>query len=266
MNPILVEYTKRFQKPEFSPQLELPKFFTQLDKDSYYESLPYLNNIQGFCMRLFLAKLLNQRICIYSDYDTDAITATATMYFGLLELGFDKDKLDFYAPDRFTEGYGMNTEATRRLSQEFDLIVSVDCGINSTIEAEIVKNTNCDLIITDHHHLQAEVPDCVGVLNPRLGEYYNDNPKNLNGFITKNGKWQKTLPKYIELLKQNLNEEQNQKLLEYIIETTRNSNEFTTNPNKFMSASVTGVGVAWFCVVWLGYFLEYILETVPTLT
>ena len=256
MNPKLVEYTKRFQKPDFSPQLELPMFFTQLELDNYYEFLPYLNNIQAFCMRLFLARLLGQRVCIYSDYDTDAITATATMYFGLLELGFDKDKLDFYAPDRFTEGYGMNTEATQRLAKEFDLIVSVDCGINSTVEAEIVKGTNCDLIITDHHHLHDNVPDCVGVLNPRLAEYYNTNPKNLNSFITKTGKWQKTLPHYLQLLKQNLNEDQNQRLLDYVTQSTRDPKEFTTNSNKFMSASVTGVGVAWFCVVWLGYFLE----------
>jgi DHH family len=258
MNPILVEYTKRFQKPDISPQLELPKFFTQLDLDNYFEFLPYLNNIQAFCSRLLLAKILDQRICIYSDYDTDAITATATMYFGLLELGFNKDKLDFYAPDRFTEGYGMNTEATERLAKEFDLIVSVDCGINSVNEAEIVKGTNCDLIITDHHHLHAETPDCVGVLNPRLGEYHNNNPKNLNTFLTKTGSWKKSLPQYLTLLVENLDEEQKIKLLEFYQKTTREPTEFTTNSNKFMSASVTGVGVAWFCVVWLGYFLEII--------
>ena len=256
MNPKLLQYTKRFQKPDFSPQLDLPKFFTQLDLTDYYEHLPYLHNIQAFCMRLFLAKLLNQRICIYSDYDTDAITATATMYFGLLEIGFDKDKLDFYAPDRFTEGYGMNTDATERLAKEFDLIVSVDCGINSTGEAEIVKMTNCDLLITDHHHLHDNLPDCVGVLNPRLGEYYNTNPKNLNSFVTNTGKWQKSLPKYLEILKKNLDEPQNQKLLEFVQNTTRDPKGFAINSNKFMSASVTGVGVAWFCVVWLGYFLE----------
>lgn len=256
MNPKLVEYTKRFQKPDFSPQLELPKFFTQLDLENYYEFLPYLNNIQAFCMRLFLAKILEQKICIYSDYDTDAITATATMYFGLLELGFDKDKLDFYAPDRFTEGYGMNTEATQRLAQEFDLIMSVDCGINSTGEAKIVKGTDCDLIITDHHHLHGDTPDCVGVLNPRLGEYYNENPKNLNTFLTKSGSYIKNIPSYLNLLQKNLSSDQNIKLLEFIQKTTREPQEFTTNSNKFMSASVTGVGVAWFCVVWLGYFLE----------
>jgi DHH family len=256
MNQVLVEYTKRFRKPDFSPQLDLPKFFTQLDVENYYEFLPYLNNIQAFCMRLLLAKILNQRVCIYSDYDTDAITATATMYFGLLELGFDKDKLDFYAPDRFTEGYGMNTEATERLAREFDLIVSVDCGINSTVEAEIVKNTGCDLIITDHHHLHGAIPDCVAVLNPRLGEYYNESPKTLITFLTKTGNWKKSLPEYLTLLKQNLDQKQNEKLLDFLVRTTRDPKEFQLNSDKFMSASVTGVGVAWFCVVWLGYFLE----------
>jgi DHH family len=256
MNQVLVEYTKRFHKPDFSPQLDLPKFFTQLNLENYYEFLPYLNNIQPFCTRLLVAKILNQRVCIYSDYDTDAITATATMYFGLLELGFDKEKLDFYAPDRFTEGYGMNTEATERLAKEFDLIISVDCGINSVNEAEVVKSTNCDLIITDHHHLHGTVPDCIGVLNPRLGEYYNENPKYLNTFVTKAGDWKKKLPPYLTLLMENLNTEQKAKLLDFYQKTTREPKEFRTNSDKFMSASVTGVGVAWFCVVWLGYFLE----------
>lgn len=258
MNQTTVDYAKRFAKPEFSPQYELPKFFTQLDPQNYYEFLPYLNNIQAFCARLLLAKILDQRICIYSDYDTDAITATATMYFGLLELGFNRDKLDFYAPDRFTEGYGMNTEATERLTREFDLIVSVDCGINSTNEAKIVKNTECDLIITDHHHLHGDVPDCVAVLNPRLGEYYNIQPKNLNTFLTKSKGWKKSLPKYLALLQQNLSPKQNEVLLTFFQKTIRETSDYGTDSNKFMSASVTGVGVAWFCVVWLGYFLEEI--------
>jgi hypothetical protein len=258
MTTTLVEYTKRFKKPDFSPTLDLPKFFTQLDKDSYYQYLPYLNTIQAFCMRLLLAKILGQKICIYSDYDTDAITATTTMYFGLIELGFDKDLIDFYAPDRFTEGYGMNTEATKRLALDFDLIISVDCGINACNEAQIIKLTSCDLIITDHHHLQDSPPDCVAVLNPRLGSYFDQNPKKLVTYLTKLGEWKKILPPYLEKLLNELTHDQKNILIKYLKNSTRDPLDFTLEPNKFMSESVTGVGVAWFCVVWLGYFLEVI--------
>jgi hypothetical protein len=109
------------------------------------------------------------------------------------------------------------------------LIISVDCGINSTKEAEIVKKSNCDLIITDHHHLHGEIPDCMAVINPRLANFYKQN----SGIYTQRQKnnfteftdWQKSLKNYIQ--------------------TDKNT----------LSESATGVAVSWFCLVWFGYFL-----------
>lgn len=179
MNPILTKYCKRFEqtsRPDNYIRPVFDEFFTNLDIKSHWEKLPYLHNIQNFCLRLLLAQLRGDKICIYSDYDTDAVTATATMYHGLIDIGFDSSNVEFYAPDRFTEGYGMNTEAIDMLSKKFDLIISVDCGINSWPEAEIVnqnnlKNTHqCDLIITDHHHLTDQIPDCTAVINCRMGK------------------------------------------------------------------------------------------------
>ena len=171
MNPILTEYISRFKKPQ---SIQFDQFFTQFSLQDYESKLPYLFDIDIFCKRLEIAIKNQQSICIYSDYDTDAVTATGTMYWGLIELGVKPEKLDFYAPDRFTEGYGMNPAAAQELSQKYDLVISVDCGINSTEEALVFKNTKCDLIITDHHQLTGLVPDCVAVINPRLSEIYLD--------------------------------------------------------------------------------------------
>ena len=174
MNQILIDYCKRFEQTNKPDNYERPvfdEFFTNLDIINHWKKLPYLHNIQNFCLRLLLAQMRGDKICIYSDYDTDAVTATATMYHGLIDLGFDSSNVEFYAPDRFTEGYGMNTEAVDILSKKFDLIISVDCGINSWPEANIILENNnknehqCDLIITDHHHLTDQIPDCVAVIN-----------------------------------------------------------------------------------------------------
>jgi single-stranded-DNA-specific exonuclease len=251
MNQILIDYIKRYKTNSDSKPLD--KFFTQLDSVEYFKAIPYLYGVPQFCVRMLQALQNQEKICIYSDYDTDAVTATATMYWGLIELGFSADNLDFYAPDRFTEGYGMNTQAVHDLALKYDLIISVDCGINSTKEAEIVnnlksqslpndfrKNTYCDLIITDHHHLQGEVPDCVAVLNPRLAQYYYDNPQKIDYQLG-------SLSAFDTDLQLKINSWQ--------VRIKVDPSELNVDPSRFLSSSVTGVGVAWFAVVWLGYFL-----------
>lgn len=277
MHPKIQEYLDRYKpKSNFSYK----NFFTQLPPNLVKSELPYLFNIEAFCLRLLKAKKLNHKICIYSDYDTDAVTATATMYWGLIELGFEADNIATYAPDRFTEGYGMNTEAVDKLSLEYDLIISVDCGINSTEEAEIVAknnsplrgtpvgikpqgialdpkqvldldierrgvstNNHADLIITDHHHLKGEVPNCVAVLNPRLSEYY---------FLNR-----QKLPKIdLQNYKDLIGGGELQKVENWFKEIAKNLDDYSPENREYLSSSVTGVGVSWFCLVWLAYFLE----------
>jgi single-stranded DNA-specific DHH superfamily exonuclease len=209
-----------------------------------------------FCLifAIFRIFVLKQKVCIYSDYDTDAVTATGVMYHGLIDLGFDSANLEFYAPDRFTEGYGMNTEAVAELATKFDLIISVDCGINSTAEADIVSTTKCDLIITDHHHLQDQTPNCTSVINCRLaGEYAKSKPL-YKAFSTNSSKVTKKLLTQIAKAKP----DQESRIKEWLEKSTLDSNLYTTKPEKFLSPSVTGVGVAWFSLVWLGYFLEFV--------
>ena len=269
MNPQLTNYCQRFSKPnQIRPVFK--DFFTNLDVQTHWENLPYLHDIQNFCLRLTIAYLNKEKICIYSDYDTDAVTATGVMYKGLLDLGFDKKNIEFYAPDRFTEGYGINTDAIAMLCTKFDLIISVDCGINSVVEADIVNQYNknqelknlkkrCDLIITDHHHLHTEIPDCLAVVNCRMGQVYCDkktNPKintdlvqKLTNILTKNTK------------ENEQNDTQKTHVFElnnWLEKSFEQYKSFEQSPEKFLSQSVTGVGVSWFCLVWYTYFIEYV--------
>ena len=248
MHPKLIEYFNRFNK---EPKKQYSEFFTQYNLENYHQKLPYLFDIENFCIRLWQAFLQNQKICIYSDYDTDAVTATSSMFWGLKNFGFLEENLDFYAPDRFIEGYGMNLEAVQNLAKKFDLIISVDCGINSVLEAKAVAEMeNCDLIITDHHHLSDEIPPALSVINPRLSEFYKKNLNLKDSFFATSLNSENSKKIEIYDFQKEFNSQQNVKIEKWL-EKMQN-----LKPDEFLSSSVTGVGVAWFCLVWFGYFLE----------
>lgn len=112
-------------------------------------------------------------IAIYGDYDVDGVTATALLVQTLRALGGNARG---YIPNRFDEGYGLNPEAFDALKAEgVGLVISVDCGIRSPAEAAHAKNIGLDLIISDHHHPDADLPDALAVINPkREGDPYPD--------------------------------------------------------------------------------------------
>jgi hypothetical protein len=236
LHPKLIEYYQRFQIKNQTKQPPIDKFFTQLNLIEYTDKLPYFFNLENFCTRLLQAKINQEKICIYSDYDTDAVTATGAMYWGLVDLGFEKENITFYAPDRLTEGYGLNTTAIAKLASKYNLIITVDCGINSTEEAQICKNSKADLIITDHHQLTEQIPDCLAVINPVLGKIYTENSEKLKLAQNYSAFNSKKIQAWLDKMEK--------------VKTSKNLN--------LASTSVTGVGVAWLAVVWLGYFLEEI--------
>src|SRR3954447_19645680 len=101
------------------------------------------------------AELLHQaikagrRITVYGDYDADGVTATAILLTCLKLLGASPD---FYIPNRIDEGYGLNHDALRTIAARGgDVVVTVDCGITSTAEAQTARDLGLTLIITDHH-------------------------------------------------------------------------------------------------------------------
>ena len=119
-----------------------------------------------------------ERIAVYGDYDVDGVTATTLMVQVLRALG---GKVKAYIPDRFDEGYGLNNEALDLLAQEeVRLIVTVDCGIRSLVEAVHAQELGLDMVISDHHEPKAELPAALAVINPRQpGDPYPE--KNLAG-------------------------------------------------------------------------------------
>src|SRR3989344_801990 len=108
----------------------------------------------------------NEKITIYADYDADAVTAAAVLLRFFQHVQYKN--VDYYIPDRFTEGYGMNPEAVKTLSERgTKLVITVDCGINAFESAREANKLGIDVIITDHHQLTGGgVPAAVAVVNP----------------------------------------------------------------------------------------------------
>jgi single-stranded-DNA-specific exonuclease len=105
-------------------------------------------------------------IVIYGDYDCDGMTGTAILYNGLKLLG---GNVSYHVPNRLEDGYGLNTETIRKLAERGKkLIISVDCGITSVACAELCKELGVELVITDHHTLDTELPDADAIVHPRL--------------------------------------------------------------------------------------------------
>ena len=111
-----------------------------------------------------------EQIMIYGDYDADGVSSTTLLYEALIE----RDALvSFYIPNRFTEGYGLNNEALEKIySDEYKLVITVDNGISSVSEAKYAKEIGLDLIITDHHEAQGEIPDAFAIIHPKLSPDY----------------------------------------------------------------------------------------------
>jgi single-stranded-DNA-specific exonuclease len=120
--------------------------------------------------RLLDALRAREPIVIYGDYDVDGVTATAILHHSFARLA-PGAPVRSYVPHRLDEGYGLNEAAVRELAGAgAKVIVSVDCGVTATREAEVARELGVDLIITDHHNPPTrveEMPNAFAVVHPR---------------------------------------------------------------------------------------------------
>lgn len=107
----------------------------------------------------------NEKILIYGDYDVDGTTAVALVYSFFREF---YNKIDFYIPDRYSEGYGVSTEGIDYAYEHgFSLIIALDCGIKSMDKVAYGNSKQIDFIIADHHNPDDTLPEAVAVLDPK---------------------------------------------------------------------------------------------------
>ena len=110
----------------------------------------------------------HEELTVFGDYDVDGVTATAILLTYLRKQGA---QVDFYIPDRHGEGYGLNISAVEQIAAHSKLLITVDCGITCAAEVARAKELGMRVIVTDHHQLGPQMPECEAVLNPLLGDY-----------------------------------------------------------------------------------------------
>ena len=118
--------------------------------------------------RLLAAVARRERIVIHGDYDVDGVTSTVILRRALELLGGD---VTHFIPERLRDGYGLQPATIDRLHAEgAQVLVSVDCGIRAAEAARRAAELGLDLLITDHHEPDSELPRALAVINPKRAD------------------------------------------------------------------------------------------------
>jgi len=135
-----------------------------------------LSDPSQICDMKEAADLLNaamddgKKICIYGDYDCDGVVSVVILYSYLHEMGAD---VMWKIPER-SEGYGLNAQAVHEMHEAgVQLIVTVDNGISSVRDAELIKELGMELIITDHHQAGEVLPDALAIVDAHRSDNYS---------------------------------------------------------------------------------------------
>ena len=139
------------------------KFFEPSMEEIHDPTL--LHDMDKAVERIEQAVEKQEQITIYGDYDADGITSTSLMYETLLSVGAN---VNYYVPNRFTDGYGPNMDAYQRLIDNgTQLFITVDNGVSGKNVIDKVMAAGIDVVITDHHELPADLPNAVAIVHPR---------------------------------------------------------------------------------------------------
>ncbi|MEF9991007.1 MAG: single-stranded-DNA-specific exonuclease RecJ [Romboutsia sp.] len=175
-----LKYKGNVKESELSKKLKISQEISQILKnrgiDNEKDAEIFMNPSLEYLRDPFLMKDMkkavdrikygmenNQNIWIYGDYDVDGVSSTSILMLYFKSIGYPAK---YYIPNRLEEGYGINEDAIRTIHyQKCDLIISVDCGITSVKEVEVANELGIDVIITDHHECQSEIPNAYAVIN-----------------------------------------------------------------------------------------------------
>lgn len=161
-----------------------------LSEDFYFEELlkevntsdidkflnPSLDNLDDYNLlpdyipaseRITAACENNETICVFGDYDVDGITATAIMYH------FLKTQMDanvFYKIPERKDGFGLSVSSVEEIKNDFNptLIITVDNGTSAKEAIMRAAELGIDVVVTDHHDVTDELPECIAVVNPNV--------------------------------------------------------------------------------------------------
>ena len=128
---------------------------------------PYLlKDMDKAVSRIVKAIKNNEKIVIYSDYDCDGIPAAVMMFDFFKKINYEN--FSIYIPDRHDEGYGLHLDAIKNfIDQKINLLITFDLGITAKEEVDLANKNKIDVIITDHHLPQDDIPKAFAIINPK---------------------------------------------------------------------------------------------------
>ena len=107
----------------------------------------------------------NEKIIIFGDYDVDGITSITVLKSFLEERGISVGQ---YIPNRLEEGYGLNKPAIDQIVKDnYDLMITVDCGISGIEEIDYANSLGLETIVTDHHEVGDSLPKALAVVDAK---------------------------------------------------------------------------------------------------
>ncbi len=151
------EEAERFMKPDYERDLHDPFLIL---------------NMERAVGRILQAMENGERIAVWGDYDCDGIPGTVILHDFFKKIGYSD--VAIYIPHRYREGYGLNTGGLDRLfEQGVSLVITVDSGITDVEPVAHASTRGMDIIVTDHHLPQENVPRAYAVLNSKqVGDTY----------------------------------------------------------------------------------------------
>jgi len=151
-------FSKGYKEPE-----QIRSFlFSSFEKDVADPTL--LKGSQKAIKRIIKAIKNKEKILIFGDYDVDGITSTSLILLALLPLGAN---INFCLPNREKDGYGLSSKFVEKAAKSgYKLIITVDNGISAIKAAQKAFDLKIDLIITDHHRPQEELPKALAIIDP----------------------------------------------------------------------------------------------------
>ncbi|MEG2789526.1 MAG: single-stranded-DNA-specific exonuclease RecJ, partial [Romboutsia sp.] len=178
----ILKYSGELKESKFSQKLNISPEISQIlknrDINNEKDSEIFMNPSLEYLRDPFLMKDMgrtvdriksaienNENIWIYGDYDVDGVSSTSILCIYFKSIGYP---INYYIPNRLEEGYGINEDAIKHIySKGCNLMISVDCGITSVKEVELANELGFDVIITDHHECQSEIPKAYAVINQK---------------------------------------------------------------------------------------------------
>ncbi len=142
----------------------------QYIKDHFEQDI-YIPNLNDPTFLKFIKIIENSnKILVIGDYDADGVISSSILTIALKSLS---KAVNFYLPNRYTDGYGLNPNTLKSINykyglKNYDLIITIDNGISSVNEIEYLVNKGMKVIVIDHHTLPEVLPKANLIIHPFL--------------------------------------------------------------------------------------------------